>query len=1025
MNGELLDDFGEVAAWQSIAPGRTHLAIAPAAGPTGRALRLDFDFGDGGGFVVARRACSPALPERYALSFLLRGAAIGQGFELKLVDVSGHNVWRYRLDDWRVPAHWQRVLIASREIAFAWGPLGGGPPRHITAIEFAILAGAGGRGWIELADLRLHDESYRAVPTASASSARPGHPPAAVLDPVPDSSWRSAGEGPQWLALDLGEERELGALAITWEPALAARDFAIDGSADGEEWTTLAAVDGAAGARHYVRLPAKPLRHLRVRCAHGATEAGFGIRRLELEGPAWGASREAFFAGIASEARPGLYPKHLVGRQSNWTTVPLPAGGPRALMNEEGMVEVDTGDFSLEPFVYANGRLHTWADVGLARGLAGRWLPLPRVRWQHADFALTVTAGAAGTPGSGALYCRYRLENPRNEPLVVRLYVVARPFQVTPAWQRFRDFGGCAPLHAVAVDGIAMRVDGHPAMWAAPPPSGGGAATFAAGGLLEELAHGALPATLVVGDRFGAAAGAFAFDRTLAPGERQDVYVTCPFIPAGTAHDGRPPPPAAAGLARAARHWKAVLGNSPLRLPRAAANIVDTLRVAAAHILGNRAGAALHPGPRRYARAWLRDGVMMGTALARLGITAPLRDFLRWYVKAQAADGTLPDCVDAQGPEWLPEHDAYGELAFGAMVCHRFHGDREFLRALWPAVDKGLDCLTRLRGRRLGADYRTPERRACYGLLPDSMSHEGYMAHPVHAYWDDFWALRGLDDGAALAATLHEDAAASRLAALRDAFGNDLRDSIAATRAAHRIDFVPGSVELGDFDPAALAVALGPLDLLHLLPRGAVERSFERYLAHFRERARTNDWNNYSAYEIRIVGALVRLGWREAAIEVLTFMLRGQRPEAWRQWPEITWRDPSTPSFLGDLPHTWISAEFILAALSCFAYERDADRSLVIAAGIAGEWLADGLPIEVRALPTPHGPLSYTLRRVAPGTLRLDLAPGIVVPAGGIVVRPPLRRALRSVRIDDRTLTEFAAGEFVCRDCPAAIVIEA
>ena len=44
------------------------------------------------------------------------------------------------------------------------------------------------------------------------------------------------------------------------------------------------------------------------------------------------------------------------------------------------------------------------------------------------------------------------------------------------------------------------------------------------------------------------------------------------------------------------------------------------------------------------------------------------------------------------------------------------------------------------------------EHRACFGLLPESVSHEGYLAQPVHSYWDDFWALRGFKDAAFMAA---------------------------------------------------------------------------------------------------------------------------------------------------------------------------------------------------------------------------------------------------------------------------------
>jgi hypothetical protein len=94
--------------------------------------------------------------------------------------------------------------------------------------------------------------------------------------------------------------------------------------------------------------------------------------------------------------------------------------------------------------------------------------------------------------------------------------------------------------------------------------------------------------------------------------------------------------------------------------------------------------------------------------------------------------------VDSEGTEWLPEFDAYGEFIYAVMEHYRFTGDKGFLEEMWPASAKALAFMEGLRSRRLTAEYRRPEKRACYGLLPESMSHEGYMAHPVHAYWDDF-----------------------------------------------------------------------------------------------------------------------------------------------------------------------------------------------------------------------------------------------------------------------------------------------
>ena len=79
---------------------------------------------------------------------------------------------------------------------------------------------------------------------------------------------------------------------------------------------------------------------------------------------------------------------------------------------------------------------------------------------------------------------------------------------------------------------------------------------------------------------------------------------------------------------------------------------------------------------------------------------------------------------------------------------------------------------------------------------------------------------------------------AARLSALRESFSENVRASLAATIARHRIDFVPGSVEFGDFDPTATSVAVNLLDQLHLLPQPEINNTFDKYLEGFRKRRR-------------------------------------------------------------------------------------------------------------------------------------------------------------------------------------------
>jgi hypothetical protein len=461
-----------------------------------------------------------------------------------------------------------------------------------------------------------------------------------------------------------------------------------------------------------------------------------------------------------------------------------------------------------------------------------------------------------------------------------------------------------------------------------------------------------------------------------------------------------------------------------IQVPQQAQAMADTFKTAAGHILINRDGPALHPGPRRYNRSWIRDGAIMGAALIRAGYPTAIRDFIRWYATFQSEDGNLPDCADREGTEWLPEFDAYGEFIYAVAEYHRFTADKEFLSEMQPAVSKTLSYMESLRSKRLTEEYQSGEKQACYGLLPESMSHEGYMAHPVHAYWDDFWAIRGLRDASFMAEVLGDAKEAQRLASLQEAMSENVAASLRATMAHHKIDFIPGSVEFGDFDPTATSIAIGLLDQLHLLPLKETHNTFDKYLAGFRERAGGKlNWNNYSAYEIRIIGALVKLGRRRNALDVMEFMLRDRRIPPWNQWPEISWRDPSGPSFIGDLPHTWISAEYMLAMCTMFAYEREEDDSLVIAAGLAEEWLSDGFEVGVRNLPTYHGNLSYSLRLESTDTMRLKLEGDLEVPQGGIVVMPPLPRAIRQVQITGKPVSEFKPDSFICKECPAEALV--
>ena len=219
-------------------------------------------------------------------------------------------------------------------------------------------------------------------------------------------------------------------------------------------------------------------------------------------------------------------------------------------------------------------------------------------------------------------------------------------------------------------------------------------------------------------------------------------------------------------------------------------------------------------------------------------------------------------------------------------------------------------------------------------------------------------------------------------------FRKCLYDSMRLAMAAQKIDYIPGCVELGDFDSTSTTIALFPCDELEAAPEPALRNTFNQYWQFFKARASPgSEWDAYTPYEIRHVGAFVRLGEPDKAHALLNWFHQYQRPQAWNHWAEVVWHDPKTPKFIGDMPHTWVGSDFLNSGLLDLRL-RAAPDSLVVFAGVPREWVDSGEPIAFQNLVTPRGKLSGSLQRQG-HTVKVTLQGDLQLPPGGILVRHP------------------------------------
>jgi hypothetical protein len=1077
----VLDSFDSVSQWTATPADGVEISVHPDSnGVHGRAMRVDFDFHGHGGYAVIHRPLALTVPPNYEISFAIKGDAPTNTLEFKMIDSTGENVWWSNNPNFQFPRNWQTITRKKRQISFAWGPTSDKALKRFSAIEIAITAGSGGKGSIWLDDLALTpldpDTRFYPAPTITASSQAQGYDVGRATDADATSAWRStrirtvppaggtasmrvippadgtastpAGQvppGAETIDIDFTKRREFSGLVISWEPGRRANSYEVQGSQDKQSWRTLYTVSRSSAApivqaastktaiavspllRDYLYMPESDERFLRIVLISPENRNGYGIRDIGIKPLDWAASENDLFMTIAREAPRGSYPKPFLSEQSYWTVVGVDRDSAEALINEEGMIEVGRGQFSIEPFLLTDGRLLTWNDVKTSVTPNREALPLPQVNWSTKDLNLNISAFASGASDSSVLYGRYRITNNSAKYKRLTLYLAIRHFQVNPPWQFLNLPGGVARVDTIALQGSSARVTGNKFVRSLNSPSGFGAATFSDGNIVDWLRAGKLPSPVSVTDPSGHASAAFAYEIELGPHATSSPIDIAVPLHGGELKSGAALLPGqgerlvAAQLETAQSDWRDKLGRVTISLPPSASRYIETMRAQLADILINRDGPAIQPGSRSYSRSWIRDGALTSTALLRLGHDKEVKEFIDWYAQYQYDNGKVPCCVDEHGATPVPENDSHGEFIYLVAEYYRHTGDKAELEKMWPHVAKAVAYMDSLRHERMTQQYTIGANKPFYGLLPQSISHEGYSAKPMHSYWDDFFALRGFKDAAFIAKELDKPEAAS-FAQIRSSFRSNLFESIRQVVIARKIDYIPGSVELADFDATSTTIAVSPVGEAGRLPGPLLMRTFEKYFQETRLRANgVKTWDAYTPYELRTVGTMVQLGQRDKAHELLDFFFTGQRPSEWHQWAEVVYRDPKTPKFIGDMPHTWVGSDYIRSFLDMLAFERESDSSLVIGAGVKDEWVRQDPGVRVSNLNTAYGPLTYDMR-ASGNTVILNLRAGIKLPPGGIVVWSPLSQPILSASVDG-VLAPVKGAEIRVRKLPAVVTI--
>lgn len=868
----------------------------------------------------------------------------------------------------------------------------------------------------------LHAHAW---PTIQVSHPLAGSDPQRIVDGQPTTYWHSPPHDHQDVVITLPSPMTLGGLELVWGAHFPTA-YAIElDMADGQ-WQRVKHVTQGNGGQDGLYFPARQAARIRLRLEQTHRGQGVALGEIKLKSGEEQATPLRVYQALARERPSGWYPRWMQREQEFWTITGVVGDTQESLLSESGVVEPYKESFSVMPFVHLGDRLISWADVKTEQGLEAAYLPLPHVVWTADTWSLHITTVSFGSAGASSTAVRYRLRNHGSQALRGRLILAIRPLQLNPIWQA----GGFSPIRTLATGphatGQYVRINARTRVLAPAVPAQTVLLTYDQGTVLDCLRQAACPAGRSVKDDEGKSEAALVYEINLAPGAHAEYVLLLPLhdtLPALTAWQN-PSAAFARHIDAQRRQWHTLLERVSLTIPEP--KLIQMLRSNLAYILLNQDGPWIKPGSRKYNHSWMRDGAMTSLALLRMGLTEPVRQFVRTTIALVDKNGWVPWLIfDGGRPVGFVsdsreghEYDSQGQFPFLVRHYVSYTNDDSVLPEAYPAVMRALRYGSQLRRERMTQAYQTqPERQAYYGILPESNSHEGYYP-AMHSYWDDFWYLRGLKDGLYLADRTgnHDDAAWIR-AELHDA-RNALYTSMRRVIARDQLTYLPGSVEKGDFDATSTAIAIMVGDEAAMLPQPYATHTFDRYYGHFVQRLQPGKATTFTPYEVRIAEAFVRLGQRQRALEILrTFTYDTPQPPAWNQLPEVVHGRPRAPSYIGDMPHTWVGSGYISAIRSLFAYE-EGDR-LILAAGIDPAWIHEG--ITVRQLPTLFGTIAYDIRNVD-GRIRIHIR-GRAAPPGGFTVRLPPEFPIKTARLNGAVVAH-TDGSFHFATLPTLVELQ-
>lgn len=820
---------------------------------------------------------------------------------------------------------------------------------------------------------------------ATASSSADGSKPEDLVDGSADTMWRSGTSGEAWIELDMSRPRTLGGLVLNWGGSYA-RTFRIEVSADRGRWKVVDEQLQGRGGRDERHFNATDVRFVRVVCT-GSSGEDYVLREVEFvkwETLALASSLETVRGLVGAE---GCGFKIHTGRDGSFAPEPWPF-----------QVGFWVHDRTSDCFYTPETLVTEWKlDDGR--------LPIGIVSWKAPGLEVSTTVFSRWISEENRLatFARTTIRNVGAEAKSVDCHVWVKPSPLA----RARGNSGCREIEnagsgTVKVDGgIALFVKGSPdAAEAEQPASWAGATSLTEG---EKVTSGDQGAKASVALRYKIEPGKTASCDVVVP---SGDPVTNISWAAGLDYE--------TNFEAVRKYWRERI---PMVLEVPDREYADCFYSSLNYLLVLKTGNELRPGPYIYTGFFLHDAVEIVEAFDKVGVSGVSRAAL--------------DQFRFNHGNYL---DELGGSIYALYVHYLLTGDKDYLREVYPRIADGCRLLQTLRAKQLTPEYTNTE---FYGLLPPSASQDNF-SKPAHLYVDDWWGLIGLRAGMLAAAGLGNNDDAKWIGAEYDRFGKDILASVDRVMKREKVSFMPGFADnwppadrtmdnehriLGDTQMAwAHRAAVCPGRGLGLnIPTDLFRASY----AHYWEKAgRFSGYDGgwfveyeqaFWGYNVLLARPLVYLGLKDVALKNVEWSLKHQScPGAWMEAMPSRVNAQGlreiAPGIMGDVPHGWSAAHYVLLLRDMLLHEED-DR-LVLLSCVPDRWFEPEKVINVEKAVTYFGLLDFRVEVAGNGDIRIELNTK-TPPPGGYLLNLPNSARIRSAQVNGEDALTIRDGILV------------